>query len=222
VIIPAFNEAENVIGVVEESVAYLEGTGLRYEVVVVNDGSSDNTADAIEKLSAKYGACVKAVHHPQNRGMGAALRTGLEAASGDILTWIPSDGQFLLSDVMTALPLLETHDLAIATRTGVRQSWRIVITACFHFVVEVMFGFYPGDICGIFLITASDFAACKPESDNVFFTVELPIRANRAGLKMARFELALRNRRAGQSKVSNLRTYFHNLYEIGVVWWKSR
>lgn len=222
VIIPAFNETENVGGVVEESIEHLEKTGLTYEIILVNDGSTDQTGAVLDRLAAAHPGKVTALHHANNRGMGAALGTGLDAGRGRILTWIPSDGQFLLADVLTALPLTQSNDLVIAMRTGVRQSWRIVITSLFHFMVQRMFRFNPGDICGIFLVTPAIYRRCRPQSENVFFTVELPIRAGHAGLRMGKFELPLKDRRAGHSKVSNWRTYLRNLREIFLVWWRTR
>lgn len=222
VIIPAYNETENVGGVVEESIEYLEKAGHSYEIILVNDGSADQTGAVLDRLAAAHPGRVRALHHAKNRGMGGALGTGFDAGRGRVLTWVPSDGQFLLSDVLTALPLAEKYDLVIAMRTGVRQSWRVLITSVFHLMVTWMFKFNPGDICGIFLVSPEIYRRCRPQSENVFFTVELPIRAGRAGLRIGKFELPLKDRRAGVSKVSNLRTYFRNLREIFLVWRRTR
>ncbi len=79
VIIPVYNEVQNI----EEILKRVRATALAWEIVVVDDDSKDGTRDLLQKLDGKDG--LRVILHDQNQGKGAAVRTGLQAARGDIL-----------------------------------------------------------------------------------------------------------------------------------------
>jgi len=97
VVLPAHNEAENIRITVENCVAYLEQNVLDYEVVVVNDGSSDDTQKIVEELQSTNSKVVL-VNHTVNMGYGFALRSGFEKASCEHIFFMDSDGQFDIND----------------------------------------------------------------------------------------------------------------------------
>lgn len=107
VVMPAYREQENLSGTVEDFLTTLGGTDHPHCVVVVNDGSPDGTGELLDQLANQYPDRVLAVHHPENRGYGAAVRTGIKAAlDGTDLRWIlltDSDGQFRAADLLTFL-----------------------------------------------------------------------------------------------------------------------
>jgi glycosyltransferase involved in cell wall biosynthesis len=92
VVIPAYNEEDGIIAIVERVLAVrpeLEGVGLDLELVVVDDGSADRTAEIVATCDG-----VRLVCHPTNRGYGAALKTGFNAACGDLLGFLDADGTY--------------------------------------------------------------------------------------------------------------------------------
>lgn len=107
VVMPAYREEENLAGTVEDFLTTLGGTEHSHCVVVVNDGSPDGTGAVLDRLAAQYPDRVLAVHHPENRGYGAAVRTGITAAlERTDLRWVlltDSDGQFKAADLLTFL-----------------------------------------------------------------------------------------------------------------------
>ncbi|MBX9829696.1 MAG: glycosyltransferase family 2 protein [Xanthobacteraceae bacterium] len=90
VIVPVRNEAGNIAPLVEEIAAALSGR--RFEVVYVNDGSTDGTAAELDALKARY-PWLRQVRHAQSCGQSAALRTGVRAARGDVIVTLDGDGQ---------------------------------------------------------------------------------------------------------------------------------
>ncbi len=94
VFFPAFNDAPSLPGLLEKTFAVLAGLTDDFEVIVVNDGSRDNTAEVLVELQKKYGTRLRVVTHPENRGYGAALRSGFAAATKELVFYTDGDGQY--------------------------------------------------------------------------------------------------------------------------------
>ncbi|HWE31211.1 MAG TPA: dolichyl-phosphate beta-glucosyltransferase, partial [Polyangia bacterium] len=110
VVIPAFNEATRIERTLERTVDYLNGRGERWEIVVADDGSRDQTAATVQRYIAAHGdAAVRLVALPHNRGKGAALRAGVAATRGE---------RVLLMDADLATPIEELESLSRALDEG--------------------------------------------------------------------------------------------------------
>jgi glycosyltransferase involved in cell wall biosynthesis len=112
IIIPAYNEARVIGSVVAGVVSTVEQAGLDAEVLVVDDGSTDGTAAAAE------GAGGRVITHPYNIGNGAAVKTGIRRARGDILVMLDGDGQHSPEDIPRLLDKLEKYDMVVGARTS--------------------------------------------------------------------------------------------------------
>ena len=95
---PAHNESANLRGLVEEALETLPALADRFEIIVVNDGSRDETPAIADALAAAHPE-VRAVHHPTNLGYGAALRSGFAAARYESLAFTDGDRQFKVADL---------------------------------------------------------------------------------------------------------------------------
>ena len=112
---PAFNEGENLDSTLECALICLPEFVEDFEIIVVDDGSKDNTADVVQRW-ANDDQRVRLVSHKVNRGYGAAVTTGLRAATGDLVMFTDSDGQFSLLDLPVFLGEIANHDLVIGYR----------------------------------------------------------------------------------------------------------
>jgi glycosyltransferase involved in cell wall biosynthesis len=119
VLVPAKDEAENLPAFVEQAAAALSGQEARYEVIVIDDGSRDETASILERLSAEH-AWLRTVRHRVQRGIADALRTGYLHARGDILVFYPADLQFRPEDIprLTAPILAGEADMVTGFKQG--------------------------------------------------------------------------------------------------------
>lgn len=106
IVIPAYNE-KMVIGDVIAGIQALEG---EYEILVVDDGSTDDTYDIIKDMG------VRIIRHPRNKGYGAALKTGIRNANGDIVLTMDSDGQHKPEDIPKLLESIEEYDMVVGQR----------------------------------------------------------------------------------------------------------
>jgi glycosyltransferase involved in cell wall biosynthesis len=113
VVIPAFNEAQAIGPTLERVLAVLAEAGLEGEVIVVDDGSKDATADEV----ARY-PDVRLIQHSQNRGYGAALKTGIRQAKHAVITILDGDGTYPCEMIPRLVAEIGTYDMAVAARTG--------------------------------------------------------------------------------------------------------
>lgn len=118
-VIPAFNESAVIATAVIEAVEALAGRFRPWEIIVVDDGSSDDTAQRVPVVAG-----VRVIRHSLNRGYGAALRTGFEAAQYDCIAFTDADCQFDLADLERLAPLLETAAIAVGYRVDRKDPCR--------------------------------------------------------------------------------------------------
>ena len=107
VIIPAYNEEEGITDVISQ----LKELSRNYEILVVDDGSTDNTY----KLATETG--VKVIRHPYNKGYGAALKTGIRNAEADIVLFMDADGQHQPRDIKKLIQYIGEYDMVVGART---------------------------------------------------------------------------------------------------------
>lgn len=113
ILIPAYNEEKGIADTLKELRAVISKTGLGYEVIVVDDGSSDRTAEIVRKLNG-----IKLIQHPYNKGYGASLKTGIENAKGDWILIIDADGTYPAKDIPKLLKHVNQYDMVVGARTG--------------------------------------------------------------------------------------------------------
>jgi glycosyltransferase involved in cell wall biosynthesis len=116
IIIPAKDEGSGIGQVLERVCTVMDGLGRSYEVLVVDDGSGDATAEEARRAGAAV------IRHPYNIGNGAAVKTGIRGARGSILVMLDGDGQHLPEDIPRLLEKLETHHMAVGARTQDSQA----------------------------------------------------------------------------------------------------
>ena len=116
VVIPAFNEARRLPAYLDDVVAYFDGRGEPYEVIVVDDGSSDGTGDAV-LARARQSPAVRLLRLPENAGKGAAVRAGMRAATGAVRLFADADGATPIAELKRFEPALAAGaDVVIASR----------------------------------------------------------------------------------------------------------
>lgn len=191
--LPAWNEADNLPTVVGEAVTYLQARNEPFIVVIVDDGSTDNTASVAQTLEGTYPGCVRLVRHDVNRGYGAALRTGFKACLESGLGWIgfcDADGQFKPQDVGRLIDsaIESSSDIAIGYRIERADSLkRRVMGRAWHVLSRAILGYDAKDVdCGfkVFRRQALSLLTTQLAGDHATISPEILARAYRAKLKV--------------------------------------
>ncbi len=99
VFFPCYNEENNIQKTIDKAIPIIKEITPKWEVIIINDGSKDNTLKVAKTIQKQYGKFIKIINHPKNRGYGAAFKSGLYAGQYDWITFTDSDGQFDFSDV---------------------------------------------------------------------------------------------------------------------------
>jgi glycosyltransferase involved in cell wall biosynthesis len=118
IVLPAFNEGESISGVLRETIGVLNGSRLRYEIIVVDDGSKDRTSAEVRKIALETSKRVKLIRHPYNKGNGAAIKTGVRAARGAYIACMDSDGQHDPRELVKLYEHAGHFDLVVGNRSG--------------------------------------------------------------------------------------------------------
>jgi dolichol-phosphate mannosyltransferase len=220
-VVPAFNEAAVVRRVVWEADEVLSRLFARYEVVVVDDGSADGTADRVAELAAHL-PHVRLVRHPANRGYGAALRTGFEAARHDLVAFTDADGQFDLTDLGWMAPLAGRVAVVAGYRADRQDPWRRrFLSKGYNLLARVLLGTRVRDVdCALKVFRREALDALLPESRGFFVNTEMLTRARQLGLAIADVPVTHRPRQGGESKVS-LREVPRTLRTLLGFWWRE-
>jgi len=161
---PAYNEEANVTAMVERLGAVLPQVSDDYEIIVVDDGSQDRTAEIATALAAADPR-VRLVRHQQNRGYGGALKSGFAASTKSYVFFTDGDGQFDVGEITSLLPYVPQHDVVIGYRIDRAEGGlRRVNAGAWNFLVRNLFGIPSRDVdCAFKLFDRRVFEVVHPE-----------------------------------------------------------
>ena len=201
---PAHNEEANLKPLVEEAIAVLPAIAETWEIIIVDDGSRDSTPAMADELAAAHTDLVRAIHHPTNRGYGAALRTGLGAARYELVAFTDGDRQFRVEDLgrLTArLAGADRPDVVVGYR--IRRADPIVRTVyarLYRLANRIFFGLRVRDVdCACKLFRREALAGVRSESGGAFFSAELLIKLQALGRNVAEVGIPHYPRTAGSA-----------------------
>ena len=209
--IMAFNEEKTIQEQVHHTISFFEARGIDFEVIVVDDGSFDRTA---QKVSSIKDERVRLIRHPQNMGMGVSIRDGYTASTKEFVTQLPGDMQVTADEFEPFLPLLESYDLILSTYKERRDGLlRKCISLGFRFVTWSVLGYWCS-ITGTMFIRRSLIEHLPMLSRTFLINCEIPLRLIRKGIVPAYVQIHAAPRGHGKSKVLNLKRISRVLKEI--------
>lgn len=182
VFFPVYNEWENLTDVVDRTVQVLEQSPYisEYEIILVNDGSTDGS-DALAELVARNRPCVRVIHHPENRGYGEALKTGIAAARKEYVFFTDADLQFDIVELNALLAHVPQYPVVVGYRAPRRDPFMRLVNAWGWKVLNrMLFGLRVRDIdCAFKLFDRELIQGIKLTSHGAMISAETFIRLNR-------------------------------------------
>ncbi len=202
VFLPAYNEQDNIGKVIETTVKVLEEIGADYEVIIVDDGSSDSTGEVADKLARSHPR-VQVTHHERNLGYGAALKTGFTSAKNDYIFYTDGDNQFDVRELTKFVALIGLSDLVVGFRIQKRYTlYRNLTSSTYNLVLRILFRLQYRDVdCSFKLIPKSLIDQISIESVRFFVDAELLIKAQQLGYSVTEIGVSHYYREAGRSTV---------------------
>jgi len=199
VFFPCYNEQDNLSRVVRSALEVLETIRADYEVIIIDDGSTDRTGQVAEDL-ASGNPRIRVVHHQKNLGYGAALRSGFAAATKDLVFFADADGQFDLRDLPAFLAQIDQADVVCGYR--LRRSDSLIRRLngwCWTRLVCAVFGFDVKDVdCGFKLFRRHVVDGMEMLSTGALISAEILARARRAGYRIIQLPVRHYPRKAGR------------------------
>lgn len=220
-VLPAHNEAENIVPVVQRALAVLPDYADEFEIIVVNDGSRDATGRIVDDLAANDGR-VRAIHHPKNRGYGAALTSGFRASSGDHVMFMDSDRQFDIADIGMLTPFVPLFDIVAGFRMERNDPFhRRVFAEIFNVAVRILFGVHLRDIDCAFKIFRGDLIrSMQLTAPGALINTEIQAKARRQGATLVQIGVHHYPRIAGSATGGSWRVIARAMRETMYLWWR--
>jgi glycosyltransferase involved in cell wall biosynthesis len=185
VFFPFLNEKDNIRRVYEEASTVLKKIGRDYEIILVDDGSTDGTSRIADDIAASD-TRVKVVHHAAKSGYGAALQSGFRAATKELVFYTDGDCQFDLNELPPLLPLMKQYDIVSCFRINRQENIRRRLNAwLWTWLICTLFGLKIRDMnCAFKLYKRKIFDVIKMESKGTLLNSEILARAKRRGFTM--------------------------------------
>jgi glycosyltransferase involved in cell wall biosynthesis len=219
---PAYNDAGTIASLVISSVKIAATLTDDFEVIVINDGSQDDTPKILDELARIYPQRVRIVHHETNRGYGGALRSGFAAARKDFVFYTDGDAQYDPSE-MTLLWGKMTDDVDWVNGWKISRSdplHRIIIGRIYHHMVKRLFGLKVRDVdCDFRLMRRRIFDVVRLEKSSGVICLEMMKKFQDAGFRVAEHPVHHYHRAYGKSQFFNFPRIYRTAIDVMKLWW---
>ncbi len=207
IFMPAYNEAENIATAVKEAAVAARQVARQYEIIVVNDGSHDNTAEIVSSL-AKKDAHIRLISHTENKGYGAAVKSGMKGAKYDWIFFTDSDRQFRFDELPKFIAAADSADLVIGYRKKRMDPFHRVFVAQVLLKVwdYVLFGLTVRDVdCAYKLFTRKVRDSITLQTESAITVTEFLVKATARGYRIKQLPVSHYSRQFGTQTGGNWR-----------------
>ncbi len=221
---PAYYDEKNIETVINKALRVLSEHANDYEILIVEDGSPDNTAQVADDLAARHEK-VRVIHHPKNKGYGAALQTGFQNANMyEYVCFTDGDNQFDFNEIVKMIPLMQHYDVVISYRlTKPYGIIRKFISKVYNLMVRFLFNMPFRDVNSSLKIFKREVIdAIEIESTSPFVDPEILVKAQRLGYRINEVGILSYPRlygRASSVKPKNIVATIRDMFRL---WWRLK
>jgi glycosyltransferase involved in cell wall biosynthesis len=219
VVLPAYNEEENIRVALQKALDCLPRMADEFEVIVVDDGSRDRTAEIAHAMVVENYPLIRLLRHVENRGYGAALRTGFRHARYELVFYTDSDNQFDIAELEYALPMMADHDVVVGFRVYRYDSvLRVLTSHGYNLLVRLLFRVKVRDVdCAFKVFRREVLDKISIECSDFFVDTELVAKARKWNFRIAEKGVRHYPRAAGETTV-HPSDIPRTLRTIGAMW----
>lgn len=223
VFFPAHNEIDNIGTLVRKTDQVLSGLVEDYEILVINDGSTDGTRELLDQLVAEVPR-LRPVHHEQNQGYGGAVRTGFHSATKDLVFFSDGDCQFDIAEIDKFLAEIDQYDAILGYRINRRDPFhRKVFAKCWGMLIRILFGLRVRDLdCAFKLFHRPMVADIEFQAAGAMITVELLYKLKKKGFRFKEIGVTHYPRTAGEQSGGSPKVVLRAFRELFKLYWKIR
>lgn len=225
IVLPCFNEEGNIAQTVGAVQAWMREQDMRGEIIVVNDGSTDSTGEILRRMqngpspqpSPAGRGGLRVITHPTNLGYGAAVRSGCDAATSDVIGFMDSDGQFDPKDFDRLLPFLDMYDVVVGRRrTRADPFLRKLNAKLFGILSWALLGIWVRDVnCAMKVFRQSAWRRARPVvTTGALLNAEFFYNLKRAGIRWHQVDVSHYPRRVGKQTGANPRVILRMFREL--------
>jgi glycosyltransferase involved in cell wall biosynthesis len=220
VVLPAYNEEESIAEAVRQCLEFLPTCFAKYEVLVVDDGSADDTAEIVKGIQADHPE-LRLIELPNNLGYGRALAAGFAAAGGELVFFTDADGQFDVRELRDFAPLIEGRDAVFGFRVYRYDSViRCFLSWTYNRLVRVLFLVKVRDVdCSFKLFSRRVVDALVWDSSDFFVDTEMVVRTRKLGFSAVEKGVRHYPRKAGHTTVRPSHIP-QTLLTVARMWWR--
>jgi glycosyltransferase involved in cell wall biosynthesis len=220
VFFPAYNDSGTIASMVIRTGKTAAELTRDFEIIVVDDGSADSTAEIADELARTYPQ-VRAVHHPTNRDYGAALQTGFRTATKELIFYTDGDAQYDPAE-LSVLWARMTPDCDLVNGYKISRAdplHRIIIGRVYHYIVSTLFGLKLRDVdCDFRLMRRTIFERINLEKTSGIICVEMMKKIQDAGFRIAEVPVHHYHRAFGRSQFFNFPRLFRTGRDLLLLW----
>jgi dolichol-phosphate mannosyltransferase len=218
VVLPVYNEQDALPEVLAEAESALRSANFRYEIVFVDDASTDRSFEILEAFRQRH-PDVRLLRHPANRGIAGAFETLYAAARGEYVFLNSSDGQWRTAECLRMMAVRDRFDLVIGKRRHKQYGWwRRLVSGAFNALPRLLFGAATHD-AGSIKLFRRDVLAIPLCSRGPFREAERILRARKRGFRVGVVEVEHRPRHGGRESGARWHLIFGALGDLGRCWW---
>jgi glycosyltransferase involved in cell wall biosynthesis len=216
---PVYNEERALPEVLEEALTTMAGAPFRWEVVLVDDASTDHSLEILRDFQARRSNALRIVRHETNQGIMGACATLYSVARGQYLFLNASDGQWKTAECLRLMELRDRYDIVVGRRRAKNYTvWRKVVSGAFNFLPRVLFGVRTHDAGSIKLFRA-EVLRIPLVSKGPFREAERIIRASRRGYRVGSIEVEHHERQGGRATGARWPLILLSIADLVRCWW---
>lgn len=212
---PVYNDEKTVRTVAEKAETFLKDAADEYQIIIINDGSPDNSGKIADQLAAENNR-IRVIHHPVNKGYGAALKTGFETSEHEIICFTDGDDEYDVFDFYKLIKLIDFYDLIITFRYRRMYSYyRIIVSKVYNAVLRLLFSMPYRDIStGLRMVRKSALQEIVLVSDSPFIGAELTIKLMLKGYRIGQVGIQTFPRKFNKGSATTVKNIIATIRDI--------